>query len=36
MDLFIKIYLFNITNSEKFLAGEEKIRVQEIGPYVYK
>ncbi|KAL5282474.1 SCRB5 family protein [Megaselia abdita] len=36
VDLYIKIYLFNITNSEMVLAGKEKINVQEIGPYVYK
>lgn len=36
VDLYIKIYLFNITNSDKFLAGKEPINVQEVGPFVYK
>lgn len=36
VDIYIKIYLWNITNSEEFLAGKEKLRVEEVGPYVYK
>lgn len=36
VDLYIKIYLFNITNAEAFLGGREKLNVQQIGPYVYK
>ena len=36
VDLYIKIYLFNITNADEFLAGKEKMRVQQIGPYVYR
>lgn len=36
VDLYIKIYLFNITNAEAFLAGREKLQVEEVGPYVYK
>lgn len=35
-EIFIKIYLFNITNSEAFMSGKEKLKVEEIGPYVYK
>lgn len=35
-DVFIKIYVFNITNVEAFLGGEEKLKVEEIGPYVYQ
>ena len=30
------MYLFNITNSDQFLAGEQKLKVQEIGPYTYE
>ena len=30
-----QVYLFNVTNSEEFLAGKEKLKVQEIGPYTY-
>ncbi|XP_050527772.1 scavenger receptor class B member 1-like isoform X2 [Daktulosphaira vitifoliae] len=34
--LYINVYMFNITNSERFLSGEdEKIHVEEVGPYVY-
>ncbi|KAH8272209.1 hypothetical protein KR018_011741, partial [Drosophila ironensis] len=36
VDLYIKIYLFNITNAEAFLAGRENLKVEQIGPYVYK
>ncbi|KAH8421209.1 hypothetical protein KR009_000156 [Drosophila setifemur] len=36
VDLYIKIYLFNITNAEDFLAGREQLRVEQVGPYVYK
>ncbi|XP_023158609.1 scavenger receptor class B member 1 isoform X2 [Ceratitis capitata] len=36
VDLYIKIYLFNITNAEAFLAGREKMNVEQVGPYVYK
>ncbi|KAL1517132.1 hypothetical protein ABEB36_000939 [Hypothenemus hampei] len=35
-DIFLKIYIFNITNSKEFLAGEEKMNVTELGPYVYR
>lgn len=31
-----KVYLFNVTNSERFLSGEDdKIHIQEIGPIIY-
>ncbi|XP_015601972.1 scavenger receptor class B member 1 isoform X2 [Cephus cinctus] len=36
IDIYIKVYIFNITNPTEFLNGEEKLKVQEIGPYVYK
>ncbi|XP_046741790.1 scavenger receptor class B member 1-like isoform X1 [Diprion similis] len=37
VDLYLKIYLFNVTNSEQFLNGEEdKLRINQVGPYVYK
>ncbi|XP_070140391.1 scavenger receptor class B member 1 isoform X2 [Drosophila kikkawai] len=36
VDLYIKIYLFNITNAEAFLAGRERLKVEQVGPYVYK
>nr|CAD7199082.1 unnamed protein product [Timema douglasi] len=36
VDLYLRVFLFNVTNKEKFLSGEEKLRVQEVGPYVYK
>lgn len=35
-NVYIKAYIFNVTNHEKFLAGEEKINVVEVGPYVYR
>ena len=31
------VYMFNVTNHEDFLSGKaKKIKVQEIGPYVYE
>jgi hypothetical protein len=36
VDLYLRVWLFNVTNKEEFLAGKEKLRVQETGPYVYK
>ncbi|XP_018346276.1 PREDICTED: scavenger receptor class B member 1-like isoform X3 [Trachymyrmex septentrionalis] len=37
VDLYIKIYLFNVTNHDEYLSGEaSKLQLQEIGPYVYK
>lgn len=36
VNLYIKIYLYNITNPDEFLAGTEKLKVEEVGPYVYQ
>ncbi|KFB46340.1 AGAP004643-PA-like protein [Anopheles sinensis] len=36
LEVFISIYVFNITNPEEFMSGKERLRVQEIGPYVYQ
>ncbi|XP_058812282.1 scavenger receptor class B member 1-like [Topomyia yanbarensis] len=36
LDVFISIYVFNVTNADAFLRGEEKIRLVEVGPYVYQ
>ncbi|XP_043262677.1 scavenger receptor class B member 1-like [Colletes gigas] len=36
INVYIQMYIFNITNEEKFLKGEEKLKVEEIGPYVYQ
>lgn len=37
VDLYLKVYLWNITNHEDYLAGRaEKLKFQEVGPYVYK
>lgn len=33
----IKVHIFNYTNVDAFIAGKaEKLRVQDIGPYVYE
>lgn len=33
----ISMYLFNITNAESFLAGDDsKIRLEEVGPFVFQ
>lgn len=31
-----KVYIFNMTNVENFLQYNEKPKLQEIGPFVYK
>lgn len=36
VELYLRVYLFNVTNREAFLEGREKIRLQEVGPYVYR
>ncbi|XP_011348650.1 scavenger receptor class B member 1 isoform X2 [Ooceraea biroi] len=37
VNLYLKVYLFNITNHEEFLDGREsKLRFQQVGPYVYR
>ncbi|KAI4486284.1 hypothetical protein M0802_012389 [Mischocyttarus mexicanus] len=37
VDIFLKVYLFNITNHEEYLSGKDsKLNFQEVGPYVYK
>ncbi|KZC10319.1 PREDICTED: scavenger receptor class B member 1-like [Dufourea novaeangliae] len=37
VELYLKVFLFNVTNSEEYLTGKEsKLRFQEVGPYVYK
>ncbi|KAJ8917223.1 hypothetical protein NQ315_012715 [Exocentrus adspersus] len=35
-DVVMKLFIFNITNAEKFMSGEEKLNVTEVGPYSYK
>lgn len=36
VDMFLRVYAFNITNANAFLQGKEKLKVQEVGPYVYE
>lgn len=36
IDVYIKVYIFNITNADEFLKGGVKLKVEEIGPYVYQ
>ncbi|XP_039298581.1 scavenger receptor class B member 1 isoform X1 [Nilaparvata lugens] len=36
-EVLLRVYLFNITNSEKFLNGtEKKLKLEEIGPYIFR
>ncbi|CAI6355260.1 unnamed protein product [Macrosiphum euphorbiae] len=36
-DVYLKVYIFNVTNSEDFLSGrDKKLRFEEVGPYVYR
>ncbi|XP_063898685.1 scavenger receptor class B member 1 isoform X1 [Helicoverpa armigera] len=37
VELYTKVYLFNITNAEEYMSGiDSKIKVKEVGPYVYR
>ncbi|KAI4487717.1 hypothetical protein M0802_011907 [Mischocyttarus mexicanus] len=36
LDVFHNVYIFNITNPVEFLAGMEKLKLEEVGPYVYQ
>ncbi|XP_034935416.1 scavenger receptor class B member 1-like isoform X2 [Chelonus insularis] len=37
VDLYLKVYLFNVTNREEYISGiDKKLRFQEVGPYVYR
>jgi hypothetical protein len=36
VNIYIKVYVFNVTNPKEFLSGREKLRVQEVGPYIYR
>lgn len=36
-EVLLKIYMFNITNSEQFLSGiDSKLKVKEVGPIIYR
>ncbi|XP_023936964.1 lysosome membrane protein 2 isoform X2 [Bicyclus anynana] len=35
--LYTRIYLFNITNAEQYMSGQDtKVKVKEVGPFVYR
>ncbi|KAL3280403.1 hypothetical protein HHI36_017886 [Cryptolaemus montrouzieri] len=34
--IYLNLYLFSVTNQEKFINGEEKLTVKEIGPYCFQ
>nr|XP_033335333.1 scavenger receptor class B member 1-like isoform X1 [Megalopta genalis] len=37
IDLYLKVYLFNVTNHEDYMSGKvSKLKFQEVGPYVYR
>ncbi|OAD57791.1 Scavenger receptor class B member 1, partial [Eufriesea mexicana] len=36
IEVYLKVYIFNITNAEEFLKGGKNLKVNEIGPYVYQ
>lgn len=36
LDVYIKVLIFNITNPVEFLKGNEKLKLKEVGPYVYQ
>lgn len=36
VQIYVQVYLFNVTNAREFLRGQEKLRVEEVGPFVYR
>ncbi|XP_044018311.1 scavenger receptor class B member 1-like isoform X2 [Aphidius gifuensis] len=37
VELFLKVYLFNVTNHEEYMSGKaDKLHFKQVGPYVYK
>lgn len=37
LDVYVKVYMFNVTNHERYVQGlDDKIKVEEVGPYVYQ
>ncbi|XP_049824965.1 scavenger receptor class B member 1 isoform X2 [Aethina tumida] len=37
VDLYLRVFLWNVTNRDEFMSGKHtKLKVQEVGPYVYK
>ncbi|KAK7794068.1 hypothetical protein R5R35_001322 [Gryllus longicercus] len=37
VDLYLKVWLFNVTNADAFMNGEdEKLHFEEVGPYIYR
>jgi len=34
--VYLKVYIFNVTNAEEFLKGGVKLKLQQVGPYVYR
>ncbi|KAK3907484.1 Scavenger receptor class B member 1 [Frankliniella fusca] len=36
VQIYVQVYLFNVTNPREFLRGRERLRVQEVGPFVYR
>ncbi|XP_050664665.1 scavenger receptor class B member 1-like isoform X2 [Leptidea sinapis] len=37
VELYLRVYLFNITNAEDYMAGKDsKLKLKEVGPFVYR
>ncbi|XP_059483274.1 lysosome membrane protein 2-like [Neocloeon triangulifer] len=34
--VFLKVYIFNVTNADEFLKGGVKLKLEQVGPYVYR
>lgn len=35
--VYLKVFIFNITNRDEFISGkEDKLKFQEVGPYIYR
>lgn len=37
VELYLKVYLWNITNKDEYMSGkDDKLKFEEVGPYVYR
>lgn len=34
--IYLKVYIFNLTNADEVVAGSQEIVVNEVGPYVFQ
>ncbi|KAG8232897.1 hypothetical protein J437_LFUL012810 [Ladona fulva] len=35
-EVLLRVYVFNVTNGKEFLSGKEKLKVEEVGPFIFR